>query len=155
MNPFFSSLKPYLWAVGILAFIACYQLGHHKGYDLAKLENGAVVGKLNEEARSAEEAHTKQVNDLAYKLTKANSDANTENSRLRTQLRAGTQRLYLPAACPVQASPSTAPATGDRHEARAELDPEAAATLVTIAEDGDRAIRQLNACIDAYNDLAK
>jgi prophage endopeptidase len=155
MNPFFSSLKPYLWAFGVVAMIACYQLGHHKGYTLANLENTAVIGKLNEEARTAEEAHTKAVYDLAYKLTKANSDANIENSRLRSQLRAGTQRMYLPAACPVQAGASLATPTGDRNEARAELDPEAAATLLTITEDGDRAIRQLNACIDAYNDLAK
>ena len=45
---------------------------------------------------------------------------------------------------------STASGTG-AGEARAELDPAAADDLVSIATDGDIAIRKLNYCIDQYN----
>jgi prophage endopeptidase len=44
-------------------------------------------------------------------------------------------------------------AGSDRHETRAELDPAIAEDLETIASDGDDAIRQLNSCIDSYNDV--
>jgi prophage endopeptidase len=39
----------------------------------------------------------------------------------------------------------------DSVQTNAELDREVAKSLVAITDDGDKAIRQLNACIDAYN----
>lgn len=150
---FLTGLKPYLWVACIVAIIASYGLGHHKGYTLAALEQQAVIGQLNEKAREDERAHTEAINQMATQLTKANHDADIQTSRLRSQLRAGTRSLFLPAACPVQAGASAATPTGDRNEARAELDGATADALVSIAEDGDKAIRQLNSCIDAYNAL--
>jgi prophage endopeptidase len=53
--------------------------------------------------------------------------------------------------CPVQATSDTPVASGDSVQTSAELDRETAKSLVAITDDGDKAIRQLNACIDAYN----
>jgi hypothetical protein len=66
----------------------------------------------------------------------------------------GALRLRLPVkapVCPVQATADTPVASGDSVQTSAELDGETAKSLVAITDDGDKAIRQLNACIDAYN----
>jgi prophage endopeptidase len=153
MNPF-TSLKTYLWAVCVAAIIGSYFWGHHKGHTLATLEQEAVIAKLNEEARAKEQAHTEAINDIATQLTKEKQNAKAANDNYRAAVRAGTERMYVNVR-PVQAGPSATPATGDRNEARAELDPATAEELVGITSDGDDAIRQLNACIDAYNELRK
>ena len=41
--------------------------------------------------------------------------------------------------------------TTESGEKRAELDTETANSLISITEDGDRAIRDLNQCVDTYN----
>lgn len=86
---------------------------------------------------------------------KGHADAKRSTETLLADLRAGRVRLSVPT---VQAAGSAqrhesggaggaAPGPG---QARAELDPEAGASLVAIASDGDAAILDLNACIDAY-----
>lgn len=68
-------------------------------------------------------------------------------------LRDGTVRVSIPvraAACTAPAAGTTAVAS-EPAETRAELTPEAAATLEGIAVDGDTAIIDLNACIDRYS----
>lgn len=68
--------------------------------------------------------------------------------RLDADLRAGRLRLFVPT---VPAQPtSDATAAAGLGQARAELDPAAAAALVRVAADGDAAIGDLNACIDSY-----
>jgi hypothetical protein len=60
--------------------------------------------------------------------------------------------LRLKASCPIQAPTDSTTPTGDSGgEARADLDPEVGKTLFAIAEEGDRAITKLNACISLYN----
>jgi len=44
------------------------------------------------------------------------------------------------------------PASGDSIQATAELDREVAKSIVAITDQGDANTRQLNACIDAYNE---
>lgn len=93
----------------------------------------------------------------ADQLTQEQDHAKTERDRFMLDVRSGAVRLSIPVAssqCAVGASAGdSAAATGDRHQARAELDPATAATLGAIAGDGDDATRQLNACIDAYNQI--
>lgn len=152
MNPL-ATLRLCLAVAYLCSLAVCYWGGHHNGFKEADTANQLVIAQLNEKARADEQAHTAAVTDLAYQLQKANHDADIQTSKLRDALRTGAQRLYVPAACPIQAPASAAAPTGDRFETRAELDPATAEALVAITDDGDRAIRQLNACIDAYNDL--
>jgi len=120
----------------------------HKGYVQAELEQAAVTAQANIEARDVEQKHAKQVTDLAYELKKANDDVKT--TKLRADVRSGALRLSVPASCTVLSAEGAGAASGDRTEARAELDPKTADDLIAITKDGDDAIRQLNACIDAY-----
>src|SRR5690606_39666804 len=62
----------------------------------------------------------------------------------------GTQRLSVPAKCPVVRT-SASPGRVDDAEARAELDPAAGQRIVAIANDGDEAIIALNSLIDWVN----
>ncbi|WP_353056185.1 lysis system i-spanin subunit Rz [Janthinobacterium sp. JC611] len=85
-------------------------------------------------------------------LTQEQTHAKTERDRFNADVRSGAVRLSIPVAggqC--AATADTSAAAGNRHQARAELDPATAAALDAIAGDGDDATRQLNACIDAYN----
>lgn len=68
--------------------------------------------------------------------------------RLDTDLRSGALRLSIRTTS--QASGNHGATVGPG-QARADIDPEDAQTLVRIAADGDNAIRDLNTCIDGYN----
>ncbi|MCO7513727.1 lysis protein [Pseudomonas guariconensis] len=80
--------------------------------------------------------------------TEERERANQTNASLRADVAAGQRRLsVLATSCtPVR---TTSTATGvDDDQARAEFDPAAAERIVRIANDGDDAIRQLNALQD-------
>lgn len=86
---------------------------------------------------------------LARKHEKEKKNAQTEINRLRGRIRAGTVRLSVPArGCTVPGN-----TTNDAGETRAELDGKTAYDLISIAADGDAAIRELNLCIDQYKAL--
>ncbi|ATD63696.1 lysozyme [Janthinobacterium svalbardensis] len=102
-----------------------------------------------------ERAATGQLAARTDQLTEENQHAQNDRDRFMADVRSGALRLSLPVAshCAgtgASTTDSTA-ASGDRQQARAELDLAAAAALDAIASDGDAATRQLNACIDAYN----
>jgi len=87
----------------------------------------------------------------ADQLRKANQDAQAQITHLRSDIASGELRLSI-ATRSVQSGQDAGTASGNS-ETRAELDPAAAQSLVSIAGDGDNAIRQLNACIDIYNQV--
>jgi hypothetical protein len=94
-------------------------------------------------------------------LRKANTDVAKKQTDLNRLITAG--RVRLPTSSCVQASPSAAPAPGNSPEAGAKPDGqtdqaadaerETLQLIAQIAADGDKAINQLNACIDAYNEV--
>ena len=108
----------------------------------------ARVPLLERTAASNLAVRTEQLNE---ELT----DAKADRDRYLADVRSGALRVSIPVAdhCTTNATGFGNPGTtdADRSQARAELDPTAAATLDAIAGDGDDATRQLNACIDAYN----
>lgn len=78
--------------------------------------------------------------------TQERERANQTNASLRADVAAGKRRLSVLA---TSCSAGSATAAGVGHaEARAELDPAAAERIVAITNDGDDAIRQLNALQD-------
>lgn len=84
--------------------------------------------------------------DLDTQHTQERERANQTNASLRADVAAGHRRLSILA---TSCSSGSATAAGVGHaEARAELDPAAAERIVRIANDGDDAIRALNALQD-------
>lgn len=147
--------------ITMLIIFGIYRFGFHKGWTERDVEMQAAIAKANEESRAKEQQLSAQINANATKLQEANHALDEKSSALDRAIRAG--RVRLPAPSCVQAPASAAPAAGDRNQAPSEpnrqADPAADAERETlrliaqIAADGDRAINQLNACIDAYNEV--
>jgi len=91
----------------------------------------------------------------AATLIKERDHAKTERDTFIDGVRSGAIRLSVPVLAhdARTASADTGAAAGNRQQARAELAPAFAERLAAIATDGDDAIRQLNACIDSYNQV--
>ena len=110
----------------------------------------------NQRERDAERTAAKDLATQASTFKQEIENERKKRDRFVADVRSGAVRLSIPVvACRANAaSTDPAAASGDRHETRAELAPEAGAALAAIADDGDDAIRQLNSCIDAY-DIAR
>lgn len=112
-------------------------------------EHAQALQRAEQEARSKEQEWQSTHNKLQAKYEKEKKNAESKIADLRLRVRSGTVRLSVPArGCAVPGNPGAA--TG---KTRAELDGKTADDLVAIAADGDRAIRDLNLCIDQYKAL--
>jgi hypothetical protein len=125
------------------------------------------IARKNEEARAKEQEMAKAVADKETELRKANDVISKKQTDLNSAIRAGRVR-FPTASCP-QAAPSAPAASGDSNQARSQPDPTPDANsdasgpseserqtlelIAQIAADGDRAINQLNACVDAYENM--
>jgi flagellar capping protein FliD len=148
-----------IFLLTVLVIFGIYRYGYSSGWGQRDAEMQAEIAKKNEEARQTEQRLAEQLTANTTKLQEANNALDEKQSALDRAIRSG--RVRLPAPSCVQAAASPAAGTGDRQEARAEPDREADAAsdaeretlrlIAQIAADGDRAINQLNACIDAYN----
>lgn len=133
----------------VLIAIAVYFYGHSKGWNERNAEMQAEIASKNEEARVKEQELQKQLNSQTSQLMEANDAITKKQSDLDRLINAG--RVRLPSTSCVQSTPSTGPATGNSPEAPSESERETLRLIAEIAADGDKAINQLNACIDAYN----
>ena len=141
--------NPWMILGAILVAVSVYFYGHHKGWDDRDIEMQAEIAVKNEEARVKEQELTKQLNENSTKLQEANNAITEKQSSLDRAIRAG--RVRLPSTSCVQTSSSPTPASGDSPKAGSESDTEVLRLIAQIIADGDKAINQLNACIDSYN----
>jgi flagellar capping protein FliD len=147
--------------ITLLIIFGIYRFGFHKGWTERDVEMQAAIAKANEESRAKEQQLSAQITENATKLQEANNAINEKSSALDRAIRAG--RVRLPAASCVQATASSAASTGDRNEASgqpdrqadpaADAERETLAAIAAIVAEGDRNTQQLNACIDAYNQV--
>ena len=125
--------------------------GKHDEFTRQQLE----IAALNADARQKEQALVAAVQNQATQLQKVNQDAKLAQQKRNADIDSGAFKLRLPVktpVCPVHASADAPVASGsDTGTASAELDPETAKSLIAITEEGDAAIRKLNACINLYN----
>lgn len=141
--------NPWMILGAILVAVSVYFYGHHKGWDDRDIEMQAEIAVKNEEARVKEQELTKQLNENSTKLQEANNAITEKQSSLDRAIRAG--RVRLPSTSCVQTSSSATPSSGDSAKAGSESDTETLRLIAQIIADGDKAINQLNACIDSYN----
>ena len=137
--------------VTLLVIFGIYRYGFHNGWTERDVEMQQAIAKKNEESRVIEQRLTDEINSNAAKLQEANHALNEKTGALNSAIRAG--RVRLPAASCVQPAQSAAAPAGDRDETTSESDRQTLLLIAEIAADGDRAINQLNACIDAYNQV--
>jgi hypothetical protein len=156
---------PLPWALGGAALIAVatYFTGHHKGWAQRDAEMQVEIARKNEESRAKEQEMATAVAAKDDELRKANTDVAKKQTDLNRLIAAG--RLRLPTSSCVQAPADPAHAAGNSDQARAQPDGqtgeatdaerETIRLIAQITADGDRAINQLNACIDSYNEMRK
>ena len=123
----------------LATFVACLAMAFFAGKYQERQEIKAEVERIESSMRDEAAATTQ-------KLEKEKRDAEIKVNQLRADVASGALRLSVRASCSAGAS------SGDS-EARAELDSKTADDLIAIAADGDKAIIELNSCIDFYNNL--
>lgn len=160
-------------AISLRPLALCLLCGAALGWTVQGWRKDAAIAELREAAatsaataatrlaqatarvRALERDASAAVVQRADQLTQEQDHAKTERERFNAAVRSGAVRLSIPVAigkCAASAGSGNSPSAGaDQHQARTELDHETAAALGAIAGDGDDAIRQLNACIDAYH----
>jgi F0F1-type ATP synthase membrane subunit b/b' len=155
--------------LALLAIFGIYKYGYNSGWGDRDTEMQAEIAKKNEEARAKEQEMTKAVADKETELRKANDVVAQKQTDLNRLIAAG--RVRLPSSSCVQAPASTPVASGNSNQAPAQPDrapdPDTSASgaseaerqtlqlIAQIAADGDRAINQLNACVDAYDNMRR
>lgn len=152
---------PWLLVGLFITLFGTYRGGYHFGWSDRDKEMQIEIARKNEESRQTELKLTEQINTTATKLQETTNVVNQKQTDLNRLIAAG--RVRLPTASCVQTPASTPTAPTNSPETRSEPDravdqPSDAerATLQAIAEivaQGDRNTAQLNACIDAYNDV--
>ena len=147
-------LNPYFLLAVVLAVVGSFGGGYWKGSKDEVTRQQLEIAALNAEARQKEQALVAAVTTQATKLQKANQDAKLIAKERDAAIASGNLKLRVPVktpVCPVQTAGDPPTPAGDSVQAGAELDAKTAQSLVAITDDGDKPIRQLNACIDAYN----
>lgn len=149
-----SLFNPAVWIGFLLSLAASFGFGYYKGGIDEYLKQQAEIARLNDEARQKEQALVTAVQTQATQLVKAEQNAKVLSQKRNTDIDSGALKLRIPVKtpiCPIQTSTDAPIAPRDSVQANAELDRETSKTLIAITDDGDKAIRQLNSCIDAYN----
>ena len=123
----------------LATFVACLAMAFFAGKYQERQEIKAEVERIESSMRDEAAATTQ-------KLEKEKRDAEIKVNQLRADVASGALRLSVRASC-------SAGATGGDQQARVELDSKTADDLIAIAADGDKAIIELNSCIDFYNNL--
>lgn len=112
-------------------------------------EHAQALQRAEQEARAKEQSWQSAHDELQAKYEEEKKDAESKIADLRRRVQSGAVRMSVNAtACTVSTNTRTGIA-----ETRAKLDGQTADDLITIAADGDAAIRELNLCIDKYNSL--
>jgi CelD/BcsL family acetyltransferase involved in cellulose biosynthesis len=140
--------NPWMILGAIFVAVSVYFYGHHRGWDERDAEMQAEIAIKNEESRVKEQELAKQLNDQSSKLLEANNAISEKQSSLDRAIRAG--RVRLPSTSCVQTNGNPPVTSGNSNQAASESDTETLRLIAQIAADGDKAINQLNACIDAY-----
>ena len=152
---------PWLLVGLFITLFGTYRGGYHFGWSDRDKEMQIEIARKNEESRQTELKLTEQINTTATKLQETTNVVNQKQTDLNRLIAAG--RVRLPTASCVQTPASTpapatnSPETGSKPDRQVDQASDAErATLQAIAEivaQGDRNTAQLNACIDAYNDV--
>jgi hypothetical protein len=140
--------NPWVILGAICVAVSVYFYGHHKGWDARDIEMQSEIAVKNEEARVKEQELTKQLTENSTKLMEANNAITEKQSSLDRAIRAG--RVRLPSSSCVQTNGNPPVTSGNSNQTGSESDTETLRLIAQIAADGDKAINQLNACIDAY-----
>jgi hypothetical protein len=118
-------------AVGLTVYFS----GHHAGYAQKEAEDAALIAQKNQEMQT-------QKDEQDAKDATVKQEFETKLSGILSS----RPRLYVPIASKGGCTTSTS----DDGKERAELDGQTVEDLIRLVAEGDRAIIELNSCIDRY-----
>ena len=152
---------PWLIVGVLVSLFGTYRVGHHYGWLERDNDMKIAIAQKNDEARVTEQKLNEQLNANATKLQETTNVINQKQSALNRAISAGRVRISASSCVQASASATTAAPnskeTGSQSDRPADPAPDAEReTLQAIAEivaQGDRNTAQLNACIDAYNEV--
>jgi hypothetical protein len=127
--------NPWMILGAIAVALSAYFYGHHAGYAQKEMEDTLEIARLNGEM-------TKQKDEQDAKDATVKQDFETKLSGILST----RPRLYVN----VASKGGCAPSAANNDQARAELDGQTVEDLVRLVAEGDRAIIELNSCIDRY-----
>jgi len=150
-----SIFNPWVILGFVLAMLSAAAGGYSKGQNDEYKRQQIEIAALNAKARETEQVMAQVAQSYGETLRKANNVAKSKETKLRADIATGNLRLSIPTqsstVCP---STTAASASGsDSGEARTELSGSVSETLISIASEGDAAIRKLNTCIQSYETL--
>jgi len=150
-----SLFNPWVILGIVMAVLSSFGAGYYSGEQSENTRQQIEVARLNQQARETEQRMGEVAQTYAQTLRKANNVAKAKETKLRTDIASGERKLFIPVKAPECAVSATAdsPAPSGDTEARAELDGRTAQALVNLTSRGDQAIRDLNTCIDQYNQM--
>ena len=122
----------------LVLLVALYQYGHHKGYAQKELEDTLEIARLNGEM-------TKQKDEQDAKDADTKQQFETKLSGILSS----RPRLYVP----ITSKGGCSTSASNNGQERAELDGQTVEDLIKLVAEGDRAIIELNSCIDRYNQV--
>jgi hypothetical protein len=150
--------NPWVILSVLIAILSSFSAGYYKGGEDEKADQQAEIALLNQKSRETEQRLIQDAFNATLKLKKAQANAQALSQKRNADIDSGSLKLRIPvetSICAVSAAADATVAARDSIQATAELDRETAKALVAITDQGDANTRQLNACIDAYNDVYK
>jgi hypothetical protein len=127
--------NPWVILGAIAVAFSVYLYGHHAGYAKKEQEDQLLIAKKNSEMNKLKDEQDAK-------------DANTKQE-FETKLSgilSSRPRLYIP----ITSKGGCSTSTSNNDQARAELDGQTVEDLIKLVAEGDRAIIDLNSCIDRY-----
>lgn len=130
--------NPWMILGAIAVAFSAYLYGHHEGYAQKETEDAIEIARMNgvmtqqKEQQDAKDAEVKQ-------------EFETKLSGILTN----RPRLYVNVATKGDCSTTST----NNGQTRAELDGQTVEDLIRLVAEGDRAIIELNSCIDRYNQV--
>ena len=131
-------MNPYMILGAIVLAVSSYFYGHHEGYAQKETEDALEIARLNGEMNKQ-----KDVQDAK------DAEVKQEFETKLSGIIASRPRLYIP----VTPKGGCSTTTGNDGKERAELDGQTVEDLIRLVAEGDRAIIELNSCIDRYNQV--
>lgn len=144
----FSFLNPWVILGAIFTLLGVYSYGHHSGYQERVTEDQIEIARLNDEARTKEQALNEKIGKNQLLLRKAKDELKSKQASINARIDSG--ELRLPTSCAVQAPTSASLGDGSQGS---QSDRQAIKDIVQLTTEGDKAILERNACIQQYNEV--
>lgn len=133
-------VNPWMILGTISVAVTAYFYGHHVGYVLKETEDALLIAQKNSEM-------VKQKDEQDAKDATTKQEFETKLSGII----ASRPRLYVP----ITAKSGCSTTSSNNGQERAELDGQTVEDLIRLVAEGDRAIIELNSCIDRYEAVRK